>query len=107
MVRYLSYGFIDKDPIIDLVRSIVDESGASYQWIELHSGVTKVTLYNWFSGSTKRPQVATVNAVLRALGYTLHAAPFGMPPKVTSIVEPTAPRASTRHAVQMARYTNK
>jgi DNA-binding phage protein len=34
------------------------------------SGVTKTTLYNWFNGKTKRPQFATVAAVLIACGET-------------------------------------
>ena len=104
---YKSYSFTDKDPIIDTVRTVVEDSGASYRWIELHSGVTTVTLNNWFHGGTKRPQTATVIAVLRSLGFTLHAVPFGLKPEITSIIEPAAPREATRHAMQMAKYKHK
>jgi hypothetical protein len=31
---YKSYNFVDKDPIIDEIRAIYENSGASYKWIE-------------------------------------------------------------------------
>lgn len=68
---YKSYVFVDKDPIIDEIRTIVNESGATYAYISALSGVSSGTLVNWFSGTTKRPQAASINAVLRALGYRL------------------------------------
>ena len=68
---YKSYSFVDKDPIIDEIRTVVKESGATYQYIHALSGVSTNTLSKWFDGSTKRPQAATINAVLRALGYQL------------------------------------
>jgi hypothetical protein len=68
---YGSYSFIDKDPIIDKVRTIVEDSGRSYNYIESKSGVTSATLNNWFNGKTKRPQHCTVAAVARCLGYSL------------------------------------
>lgn len=68
---YKSYNFLDKDPIIDFIRTIVEESRIPIKEIEERSGVTAATLYNWFYGKTKRPQAATINAVLRCLGYKL------------------------------------
>ena len=35
MSTYKSYSFTDKDPIIDTVRTVIEDSGASYRWIEL------------------------------------------------------------------------
>ena len=102
---YKSYSFTDKDPIIDEIRTIVGASGASYKWIEGESGVTATTLYAWFLGKTKKPQAATINAVLRALGYKLGAVPNGaaivkfMPPMPLPIRE-----QSVRHVIQMAKY---
>jgi hypothetical protein len=98
---YKSYNFVDKDPIIDEIRAIYENSGASYKWIEQESGVTSTTLSNWFSGPTKRPQAATVNAVLRALGYKL-----GVVPNSATPVQfwPRMEQPSARHAVQMAKY---
>lgn len=98
---YKSYSFIDKDPIIDEVRTMVNDSGANYKWIEEHSGVTSATLYNWFNGRTKKPQAATLNAVARCLGYKL-----GFVPHATAvhIEPPMAQPVSVRHVVQMSKY---
>jgi hypothetical protein len=76
---YKSYSFVDKDPIIDEIRTIYKKSGATYDWITWNSGVSRSTLIAWFDGTTKRPQAATVNAVLRALGYRLSIVPYGKP----------------------------
>lgn len=64
-----SYNFVDKDPVIDKMRSPVKNSELSYSEISAKSGVAASTLYNWFEGNTKRPQYATVVAVMRVLGY--------------------------------------
>ena len=68
---YKSYNFIDKDPMIDEIRTIVERSGASYKWVHDNSSVAVTTMTQWFDGKTRRPQAATMNAVLRALGYKL------------------------------------
>jgi len=73
---YKSYSFVDKDPIIDEIRSIVEASGEKYARIEDLSGVSATTMHAWFHGATRRPQAATVNAVLRALGYKLGVVPL-------------------------------
>lgn len=102
---YKSYSFVDKDPIIDEIRTIVGASGASYKWIEDTSGVTVTTLYAWFSGKTRKPQAATINAVLRALGYKLAPVPNGVAVKfMPPMPLPLRPEPSTRHIVQMAKY---
>jgi transcriptional regulator with XRE-family HTH domain len=69
MNLYKSYNFVDKDPIIDEIRTIIKHEKVTYSYIEEKSGVTTQTLRNWFDGNTKRPQTATVRAVLRAIGY--------------------------------------
>jgi hypothetical protein len=68
---YKSYNFVNKDPIIDEVRTKFNRSGKTRQWIEDESGVTAKTLHNWFEGKTRRPQAASLNAVLRAMGFKL------------------------------------
>lgn len=74
-IRYRSYSFKEKDPIIDKVRTIVSDSGLSYTQINEKSDVAQGTLRNWFHGDTKRPQFATLNAVARALGHELTLTP--------------------------------
>jgi transcriptional regulator with XRE-family HTH domain len=66
---YRSYNFVDKDPIIDELRNIQKREGLSYNEIKWLSGVSTTTLYNWFEGSTKRPQNASIEAFARSLGY--------------------------------------
>ena len=69
---YNSYNFVDKDPVIDKVRTLVKREGLKYSEIHKLSGVTVGTMHNWFEGKTKRPQYATVMAVVHALGYRAH-----------------------------------
>ena len=66
---YTSYNFVDKDPVIDKMRTLVKREGFSYGEISGKSGVSASTMHNWFEGKTKRPQYATVMAVAGALGY--------------------------------------
>lgn len=67
---YRTYNWIDKDPIIDAVRTVVksDEKLKNNMVHEI-SGVSTTTLDNWFDGSTRKPQNSTVTAVTSALGY--------------------------------------
>ena len=68
---YRSYSFKDKDPIIDRLRTVINDEKVSYKEIEERSGVKVGTLRGWFDGATKRPQFATTMAVARSLGYDL------------------------------------
>lgn len=68
---YKSYSFIDKDPIIDYVRTIVQDSGKYIKDISIDSGVNTLTIRKMLYGETKRPQAATVNAILRACDMKL------------------------------------
>ena len=68
---YRTYSFQDKDPIIDVMRTLVDDSQKSFGDISADSNVSKTTLYNWFHGKTKRPQFCTIAAVAGALGKSI------------------------------------
>jgi hypothetical protein len=67
-IRYKSYLFISKDPIIDALRTGVSDSKMSYSEITDGGGPATATLRNWFNGTTKRPQFATVAATARTIG---------------------------------------
>ncbi len=67
---YKTYSFVTKDPVIDLLRTVKDDTKAKIAHISGDSGVSSGTLYNWFSGKTRRPQFATVVAVARAMMAT-------------------------------------
>lgn len=60
---YLTYNFLEKDPIIDVLRSAIQVTGVSYKEIEKGTGVSYRTLYGWFVGSTRFPRYASVAAV--------------------------------------------
>jgi transcriptional regulator with XRE-family HTH domain len=93
---YKSYNFVDKDPIIDEIRTVYQDSGVNYRWIEENSGVTSATLSAWFNGKTRKPQAATINAVLRSLGYKLGIVEYGKQQvKVFPAME--QPKTSVRH----------
>jgi transcriptional regulator with XRE-family HTH domain len=66
---YKTYNFVDKDPVIDTLRTAVQRSGQSLEQIADASGVSIGTLNGWFLGKTRRPQHATIMAVTRAIGY--------------------------------------
>jgi hypothetical protein len=60
--------FIDQDPIIDKVRTVVHNDPRSYDGIAhaTHGQITGATIRNWLWGNTKRPQWHKVTAVLNA-----------------------------------------
>jgi hypothetical protein len=100
---YKSYNFIDKDPIIDEVRTVFQAARVSKQWVEDHSGVASSTLHAWFDGKTKRPQAATINAVLRSLGKKLGVVDMEAEDKLTTIESVNRQMQGVRHAVARAR----
>jgi DNA-binding phage protein len=66
-----SYNFVDKLPYIDKLRTIMEEADVKVPYVANKSGVCRETLYNWFSGKTRRPQAPTLNAVGRIFGKRL------------------------------------
>lgn len=67
---YRNYRFMDKDPIIDAVRTVVkSEEHLKNSMVHDICGVATATLDNWFEGSTRKPQNATICQVTAALGY--------------------------------------
>jgi hypothetical protein len=104
---YKSYNFIGKDPIIDEIRTVVQQHGASYKDIHEQSGVSTATLSNWFSGPTMKPQSATINAVLRSMGWKLAPVPIATKAYVAPTAAPPSASekpGSARHVVQMSKY---
>lgn len=67
---YRNYRFLDKNPIIDAVRTVVkSEEHLKNNHVHQISGVATATLDNWFEGTTRKPQNATVCQVTASLGY--------------------------------------
>ena len=75
MRLYKSYMFKDKDPVIDEMRTLLqDEYGAgklterAFKDVEEQGGPAPGTIRNWLYGDTKRPQNASIEAAGRAIG---------------------------------------
>lgn len=72
---WLEYNWIDKDPELDFVLSCIEQSGWSLERIEAETEkmghrVSRYTLMAWFYKDVKRPQNATMNTVMAAIGWT-------------------------------------
>jgi hypothetical protein len=65
------YAFIDKDPVIDKMRTLMAEEGVSEYHAALMAGLSPGTVKNWISGPTRRPQFASIVSQTRALGYDM------------------------------------
>lgn len=78
---YKAYNFRDKDPVIDEVRTLVEDTygirvrvrtkdlNKALQKIEEGGGPTVSCMRAWFFGVTLRPQNPTVEAAGRSMGY--------------------------------------
>lgn len=69
-LKYKAYPFVDKDPIIDVLRTIKRDKAMKDSQIHSEGGPSIGTLRNWFGGKTRRPQFATVAAAAMAMGQT-------------------------------------
>lgn len=66
-----SYLFNDKHPLIDKLRTMIQDEGVSYQMIRDKTGVSIMTLHRWFDGTTKLPRATTLNQVGMYFGLSL------------------------------------
>lgn len=97
---YKSYNFIDKDPVIDVMRNCLSDQHVAYARLAHLSGVSESTLRNWFDGKTRKPQFCTVAAVMGALGYRMHwqlEAPRPRPKAQPKQIEPDRQLAAIDH----------
>jgi hypothetical protein len=75
MRLYKSYMFRTKDPVIDELRTIVQDTygkkltSKHFKQIEIDGGPTEACMRAWFYGETLRPQSASIEAAGRALGF--------------------------------------
>src|SRR5262245_49000973 len=70
-VHYRNYLFVrDQDPIVDAMRTVVkSEEKLKNSMAHEITGVATQTFDNWFNGTTRKPQNATVSQAMGALGY--------------------------------------
>jgi hypothetical protein len=66
-----TYRFIDKDPVCDELRTLVEDRGLMEQLgrVAELAGVAPTTVQNLFNGETRRPQNRTVMGVATSIGY--------------------------------------
>jgi hypothetical protein len=68
-ITYDTYNFKDVDPVIDEMRTALDDSGHKASWACGVSRLSTTTVSNWFNNKTRRPQNASISAFMGALGY--------------------------------------
>jgi hypothetical protein len=68
-LRTYKFSAEEKDPIIDRIRTLMEDEGVNANQVHVASGVAATTIYNWLDGPTRRPQYATTVAVIRSMGY--------------------------------------
>ena len=71
---YKAYNFRTKDPVIDELRTLMQDEFGSVKHkalAEVHDegGPATTTMRNWFHGKTRRPTSAAVEAAGRAIGW--------------------------------------
>ncbi|HEY2210293.1 MAG TPA: hypothetical protein VGH62_01495 [Bradyrhizobium sp.] len=66
---YRSYNFVNKDPVIDGIRTMIQDEGLKQNQVHVLSGVAATTLHNWLDGPTQQPRFSTIAAVAASMGY--------------------------------------
>lgn len=68
-----TYRFMDKDPVKDELQTVLQDVGMfsrqKLRQVAILANRAPATLDNLFFGGTKRPQNATIAAILEAVGY--------------------------------------
>jgi hypothetical protein len=67
MPSYKSYNFKDKDPCIDILRTVLQIHEIDWHDIPEFSGVCENTYWGWFEGPTRTYRNETMMATLRVL----------------------------------------
>jgi transcriptional regulator with XRE-family HTH domain len=70
MTSYTHYNFVDKDPIIDRVATIIKGMGLSLKEVEKITGISYSTLRAMFIGKTVSPKFSTIARVVIGLGQS-------------------------------------
>lgn len=97
----ISYGYAtyqfrknEQDPVVDRIRTVFQDAHAKVQKVSADSNVSTGTISRWFNGKTRKPQYATVAAVMGALGYR-------------SVWEPIPSKNRRRNAASMVRIEER
>ena len=78
LYKSYTFGGQDHDPVIDQMRTLMQDEGLNGNKIAELSGLSTTTISNWFNRKrtkshkpTMRPQFASVMAFTRSVGYDL------------------------------------
>ena len=85
-----SYRFLDKDPVCDVLRTIIQDDGRSPTAIAREARLADHTVLNILYGVTRKPRGTTVALIFMACGYTLTA----IKPGSASIILPVYKKES-------------
>lgn len=66
IVTYKSYNFVDKDPALYVVKTVVESSGLSLKQVHEAGGATPTTMYRWFNGEGRTCRHDAMAATIRA-----------------------------------------
>lgn len=73
ILKYRTYNYVNKNPVIDKVRTVLQDEGMyakkKRRLIHELSGVGIGTMEGWFEGDTRNPRHETIAAVMSAIGY--------------------------------------
>lgn len=75
MKKYDAYLFRNKDPVIDELRTLIEDRNGkrvnhhALREIENSGGPSASCMRAWFFGKTQRPQSPTIEAAGRAIGF--------------------------------------
>jgi hypothetical protein len=63
------YRYTDHDPVLDMIATVVEESGQNANQIAQHCGASPSTVRNYLLRVTKNPRNSIVDALFRSYGY--------------------------------------
>lgn len=69
---YRTYRWLDKDPAIDAIKTVVQAEKLKHKAVQDITGVMAGTLDGWFTGGVRKPNNSTLTAVSSGLGYVRH-----------------------------------
>ena len=66
-----SYNFVDKVPVVDELRTLVQHSGLTFDQMAEASGVSKGCIWKLFNGQTIGPRRTTLEGLAQVFGKRL------------------------------------
>ncbi len=66
----------EKDPVIDVVTSVIDRTGVEIKELSEKANIARSTYKNLIDGVTMKPQFQTISRTLLAIGYEMQIVPI-------------------------------